>query len=263
VAKLSISKAWDETREILRRDGKLLATVAAALLVLAGVVRDVATPAAPQGEMPAPGAWIVILIITVIVSIVGQLALIRLAMRERTTVGDAITHAARRAPAYVAAQLIWVLPLVAVMFAVATKMRPPNPSAGAAVVFLLCFVLFVFLSVRLLLSPAVAIQEPVGPIAILKRSWELGRGSWWRLFGFLLLFLVATAAVVLALLAVVGSIVKLFVGAAEPFSIAGLLLSLVSQIALAGAYVLLMVMIARLYAQAAGHREASVPSSGT
>ncbi|MBB2996602.1 glycerophosphoryl diester phosphodiesterase membrane domain-containing protein [Paeniglutamicibacter cryotolerans] len=44
-----------------------------------------------------------------------------------------------------------------------------------------------FLSVRLLFAPAAIVAEAVGAFASLKRSWVLTRGSWWRLFGIVLL----------------------------------------------------------------------------
>ena len=55
MAKLSISRAWDESRGVLGRDGALLATVAVALLVLPGIVSDLVSPEAPQGPLPVRG----------------------------------------------------------------------------------------------------------------------------------------------------------------------------------------------------------------
>src|SRR3954469_21169370 len=60
MAKLSISQAWDETRLILERDGKLIAAVALALFVLPGIVLNVAVPKMPTGQMREPGAWMLI-----------------------------------------------------------------------------------------------------------------------------------------------------------------------------------------------------------
>ena len=39
-AKLSLSRAWDETRDVLRRDGRLIAIVALAMLVFPGTVQE-------------------------------------------------------------------------------------------------------------------------------------------------------------------------------------------------------------------------------
>ena len=44
MAKLSISRAWDETREVLKRDGRLLSIVAFALLALPSTVHSRSAP---------------------------------------------------------------------------------------------------------------------------------------------------------------------------------------------------------------------------
>ena len=258
-SKLSISRAWDETRSILARDGKLFVTVAAALLVLPGVVRDLSTPPAQPGHFPEPGAWMAVWLITILIGIVGQLALARLALANRTSVGEAIGHAGRRMPNYFLAQLIWVAPFACAMVALAGPVQ--QKSGPAALAILLGFALFVFVSIRLVLTPPVATQEAVGPLAIIRRSWDLTAGNWWRLFGFLVIFIIGAGILVLATMAIVGVLVKSILGDFEPLTPGALILSLAEQIVMAGAYVVLMAMIARLYAQAAG-AEASVPSSG-
>jgi len=48
-AKLSLSRAWDETRDVLHRDGRLIAIVALAMLVFPGTVQEMVTPQAPAG----------------------------------------------------------------------------------------------------------------------------------------------------------------------------------------------------------------------
>ena len=92
MAKLSISKAWDETRETLKRDGGLLVTIALALMVLPGIVRELVTPAAPAGQLPKVGYWVIVAVIALIIALAGQLAVIRLAIGSRLTVGEAIGH---------------------------------------------------------------------------------------------------------------------------------------------------------------------------
>ena len=112
MTKLSISQAWDESRAVIARDGALLTTIALALFVLPGVISDIATPLAPPGELPKPGYWIVLTALALLVALVGQLAVIRLAIGSGLTVGEAIRHGARRVPAYLAATLAWVVPVL-------------------------------------------------------------------------------------------------------------------------------------------------------
>jgi hypothetical protein len=264
VAKLSISSAWDETRAVLRADGKLLTIVALALLVLPGTVSELVTPPVPQGQLPEPGPWLAVFIVAVLVAIVGQLAIVTLALGDRLSVGQAIGHGARRMPIYFVAQLIWALPFAAVLIMLLPHIAPPNPRPAAALLFILCFFVFLFIAVRMLLLAPISSADRIGPIAMIGRSWQLTSGSWWRLFGFLLLFLIAAGILILATAAIFGLVAQALPGKMEPFTIGALLVALATQIVQAGIYVVLMVMLARMYLQAGSPRaEPSVPSSGT
>ena len=263
--KLSISRAWDETRDVLRRDGRLIAAVALALIVLPSTIQTLVSPEAPPGELPEPGAWMAVALIAILVGLIGQLAVIRLAIGPQTSVGEAIGHGTRRLPALLGALLIWILPLVALIFALVPGLQSPNPSGAAALAFFLVLLLLVFLAVRLVVAAAVASAEGVGPIGILRRSWALTSGSWWRLFGFLVLFIIAAIVVMIAAGAMIGVIVGIVFGRPEPMSVGALLIALVTQLAIAAVTVVFLVMLARIYLQLSGAEpaEASVPSSGT
>jgi hypothetical protein len=265
MAKLSISQAWDEARAILARDGKLIAAVALALFVLPGIVLNVAVPRAPAGQIwhPSPSAMI-ILAVVLLITLVGQLSVVRLALGPHITVGEAISHGARRLLPYVGAFLLWSVPLLAVGSVLYTMSNPQSPSVAAAIGLLAVTGLGVFISVRLMLLSAVASAESGGPIAILQRTWALTRGNWWRLFGFVVMLLIAALAAIWAVGAVVGVLAKLAFGDLSPLSIGGLIVVIVGQLLSAAISVVLLVMVARLYAQRAGvgGAQASVPSSG-
>ena len=110
MAKLSLSKAWDETREVAGRDGKLIAAVALAMFFLPGVVAGLVDPQA--GGFPQSTGAAVMMFVVALIALVGQLAIIRMALGARMTVGEAIGHGARRAPSYLVAGLIWAGPLI-------------------------------------------------------------------------------------------------------------------------------------------------------
>src|SRR6476469_7505320 len=135
MAKLSISQAWDETRAILASDGQLIAAVALALFVLPGIVLNVAVPKMPAGQMREPGAWMLIALVVLLITLVGQLAVARLALGPHIAVGEAIAQGARRLPSYVGAFLIWSVPLLAIGSVLYSMSNPqnPNPSVPAAV----------------------------------------------------------------------------------------------------------------------------------
>ena len=122
-----------------------------------------------------------------------------------------------------------------------------------------------FASVRLMLSSAVASAEGIGPLAILRRSWDLSRGNWWRLFVFILMFGIGALALLWAVDSVFGLLIRMIVEDAGPRSLGGLLISIVSQLLSGLLSVMLFVMLARIYVQRSetGAAEASVPRSGT
>lgn len=262
---ISLSAAWDETKAILARDGRLFVAVALALLVLPGIVLDVSMPRAAAGEMPPAGPWVAIGIVAVALSLAGQLALIRLALGTGTSVGDAISHGFKRLLPYVGALLLWALPLIILCAALyaAIGIGTETPRGAPAMGFLLIVFVFVFLAIRMLLSSAVASAEAIGPVAIVKRSWALGRGNWWRMFAFALLFLISLLVLLTAAGAVFGSIVSAAAGGLTQWSLGALAVALVSQLLSATASVIFFVMLARLYRQVAGAAgtEAAVPDS--
>jgi hypothetical protein len=250
MTKVSLSTAWEETKAIIARDGKLLATVALALFVLPGAISDLVTPQAPSGEFPKPGYWMIVTLIALLIALVGQLAVIRLAIGSRHTVGETIAHAFRRAPAYLGATFIWILPFALIGGGIAGTASDGHLSPAV--------VAMIFLAIRMLLSSAVASAEGLGPVAILRRSWELTEGNWWRLFGFFVLFVIATLIVLAAVSSVIGLLIKLTFGSLEPLTVGALLFALIGQVVAAAVSVLLMVMLARIYVQLSGHGQEQV-----
>jgi hypothetical protein len=266
VAKLSISQAWDESRAVLARDGKLIGTVALALFVLPGIVLDLAMPEAPAGQFPPAGPWMAVAVVAILISLLGQLAIIRLAMGPHLTVGEAIAHGARRLLPYVAAVMIWALPLILVVALVYASAAddPEHPSAAAALGLIVVAVIGIYLAVRFILISAVASAEAAGPIAVLQRSWNISNGNWWRLLGFLLAFAVGAMVLLWAVGMIAGLLAQLAFGSIDRASPGGLIVITIAQLISAIVSLVFFVMCARLYSQAdRSEAQASVPSSGT
>jgi Membrane domain of glycerophosphoryl diester phosphodiesterase len=260
---VSISKAWEETKEIVARDSKLFATIALALIVLPGVISDVVTPTPVPGALPELGYWTVVTCLALLIGLVGQLAVIHLAIGSRQTVGETIAHAFGRAPAYLGATILWLLPFAVIVGGIvgATTQGAatgnPRLSPAAALVVLVAVPVMIFLAVRMLMSAPVASAERVGAIAIIKRSWDLTAGNWWRLFGFFLLFVIAGGVVLVAVNSVMGLLAKLLIGSVDPLTVGALLVAIVGQLVAAAFTVLLMTMLARIYVQLAGNGQAA------
>jgi hypothetical protein len=267
--RISLSAAWDETKAILAREGRLLAAVALAMLVLPGIILDLSMPVTQPGKMPPAGPWLAVAAVALAISLAGQLALIRLALGTGGSVGDAIVHGFRRLLPYLAALLLWVLPLMLIAAAlyVAAGVGTETPRGLPAFGFLVVVLVGLFVAIRLLLSSSVASAEDHGPLGILKRSWALGRGNWWRLFAFALLFVITLLVLLSATSAVLGSVIAAATGGLKPWSLGTLLLALVSQLISSAVSVVFFVMLARMYRQVAGGGSAAasagVPSSGT
>ena len=260
MAKLSISRAWEESQRVLAHDGRLLASVGLALVLLPQVIESVIAPAPGlSGEGPPP--WVPLLsLIVAIAGLVGQIAIIRLALGPTTSVGDAISHGIRRLLAGFGALLLFGLPLlflIAGLFAAlagpaavaAMKNGTIDPSAGRIV--LLLVILILLISARFQLIMPVTTAERGGPIHILRRSWELGRGHYLRLLGFLGAIIIAAAIVFLAAQFLGGILARSFFGDAKPLRLAALIIALCSGVVQTFFVVIVSTLLARIYAQLA------------
>lgn len=273
-SRFSVSRAWEESKSHLAADGRLLTTVALALILLPQALAGaVAPPPELSGQEP-PGWTAVLMLAAALLGLVAQIAIIRLALQSAVSVGEAIGHGARRMPVLLLAIiLIMVLLLVAmvpvvILLALAGVVPPPNmaPSpASAALVAGLLVIAFLAVSPKFQLVVPVASAEPAGPITLLKRSWKLSNGHYWQLLGFVLLLLVGGMILILPAQLIAGVIVRLLFGTAEPLSIGALIFALVGAAAQTAFVLIASLMLARIYAQLAGEErlEASVPTTGS
>jgi hypothetical protein len=218
--------------------------------------------------------WVdIVVIVCSLLVLSGQLALIRLALPPSTTVAAAIQHGLVRMPIYLAAAVLIALALVlAALPLVAVLALADAPTDAAALVqspifLLVCFVYFLllcFVGVRMIMSSPAASAEAIGPIGIILRSWRLTAGHWWRLFGFLIIFLIGAGVLLIAVGAVAGAVVQVALGAIEPLSASALVAGLIESLFQAAISVIFAVMLARIYAQLSGAAvQPSVPNSGT
>lgn len=271
---LSISTAWEECRALMVRDGKLFAAVALALVALPTAVTGVLNPGGRSSDVSA--TWVdLVVIVASLIALSGQLALIRLALGPSITVGGAIGHGIRRTPVYlvaaviiVAAMLVALIPcalLLAIMGVPLDRASESVPmSPGVVLVGILYLALVSYIGVRMILAAPAASAEAIGPIAVLRRSWDLTLGHWWRLFGFLLAFFIGAVVLLLAIGAALGVFATVAFGPVTALSAGALVVALVQALANAVISTLFAVMLARIYVQLAGGAvQASVPSSGT
>lgn len=272
---LSISQAWDETKARIAADGRLLLTVALAFIAIPTAIAKFAFPGEGPTNLPRSAEEVVVMLIVTLIGLVGQLALVRLAIGPSVSVGESITHAVRRTPSYVGAALLLLfalfliaIPVGMVLTAMGMSFAPgaaPAPNGGALFVLLLFLIVMLVLGVRMLVTSPVASAEGPGPIGIIRRSWRLTAGHTWRLLGFICLFLLGAGILVAVVDIVVGIIVTAALGRPDPGSVSALVAGLVMALLSAAVTTLFIVMIARIYVQLADDSaaEASVPTSGT
>ena len=263
MSSLSISKAWDESKAIAARDGRLIGAVALALILLPEAIFGVIVPPpALSGEEAQ--SWVPLLsLIVAALGVVGQIAIIRLALAP-TSVGEAILHGLRRVGSAIGALLLFALPLALILMLLLVAMGGPSamdtlrgggtPAPGVAGAILLFIVIAVAISIRFQMVVPVASAESANPIHILQRSWALTKGHYWRLLAFLIMILIL--AVVLLLVAQMsgGILARLVFGDVKPLGVGALMVALITGAAQALFTALSSLMLARIYAQLAGNK---------
>jgi len=267
VVKLSISKAWDETSAFVASEFRLLAPLALALLFLPGVVAELVTPPPKAGIVDASPVSLLLFFASAVLGVIGQLSVSRLALGHRERLGESIGHAARRAPAYIGAVMLFVLPFSLLLGLFYTPMQAAVKSAdrGMALIFslatLVVLVAFIIAFSRFLLNGPVAAAESGGSVAILKRGLALTKGNVLRLLGAALLFIIGGEIASYAAEVSIGTVVKLLLGPPEPLTLPLLIIASATGAVQAAILTLFSVLFARLYAQRVA-LASGVPNSG-
>lgn len=267
--RLSIGKAWEEASAFLGREAKLVAPVALATFALPAILAGWAFPKGGTGA----GAGL-LMVLVLLVALIGQMTVILLVNGWGGSIGQAMGKAARRLPALVAALVIVFLPVVLIAtFAIGGSLVSAGINDPALITpqmlakmpaflwgVLLFTILMIVIGVRMFPLSAITASEPAGPIALIKRSWQLTGGVFWRLL--VLVLLLGLVAVVLdwAATAVVGSIAALAAGEPKAFNTSALLVALATGFVGALVSTVSAAMAGRVYAQLSAP-ETTVPTS--
>jgi hypothetical protein len=273
--RLSISLAWEQTKSCLTADGRLLATVAAAFVALPLVVTGVLMPDGFSRSSADPLWSGLLLLFVALMLLTAQLALVRLSLSPSVSVGEALAHSVRRLPSYLLAWIVigigfFIVVTVAAAILIASGVQvsdqqiPASPATWAVMIALVAIYCVIWVRVIAMAAP-IASAESVGPVALIRKSWDLTVGHFWRLLGFALLFFVGGAIAVWAVAAVTALLVRVLFGAPDPLSVSALILAIFNAVANAAVVTILTVMLARIYVQLSGRGsiDVSVPSSGT
>lgn len=256
MATLSISKAWAETAEFLKRDSGPLFTLSFALVALPSVALRALAPPMVAGQPPQMGLWLLLFPLTIALSILGTLSIAVLALGRERVIGPALGYAARRLPSLLGISLLLLaLALILATAVIAGAGGAPNDPPVLPV--LLLGLLFLAISVRLVLMTPAAAGEALGPLGLLRRSWALTAGHFWKLLGLILLAVVVFLVILFAVSALVGIVIVVTLGAPQPGSLAALLILLVGGLLNAGFVMVFTILTSRVYAQLAGEGAAT------
>ena len=244
---LSVSKAWDETAALARREARRLFPIAFVLLTLPSAFLQALAPVTQPGAVPRPGLWLAVVPLLIGASLIGALAISALALGER----EHFRIALRRFLPLLGAALLVALSVALLMTLLILIAAAVPQYTVRPVLFALPILLYFW--ARLMLATPVAAAEGGGPVALIRRSWNLTRGHVWRLLGFLVLVLIVSLVVLIAAGAIGGILVTLVAGRPEPGSASLLIILLGSALLQAVIAGLFTVFVARIYAQLAAH----------
>ena len=244
---MNLGAAWDETVAIVRRRAIPLFATAFVLIALPAALLQAAAPVTAPGRLPEPGLWLLLVPVVLAASLIGALAVSRLALRPDESAGAALAAGlARVLPLLGAAMLAGLAGLALIAASVLLVGK-----AGLPPLLLVPLAVLVFIWVRLILLTPVAALEPGGALVLLRRSWALTSGQFWRLLGLLLVAGILSLVALITAGAVGGIAIRLAAGQPQPGLPALLLVLLVSALPQAAIGGLFSAFLARLYAQRA------------
>jgi hypothetical protein len=271
MAKLSISKAWEESTTFLGRESRLVTPVALAMFMIPGTLFAWYNPSGDPGKASAGLGW-PLTILVLILAVAGQMAIAGLAVGWSGSVGAALSKAFRGVWGVLAAVLLIFLPLtiilvlaIAVMIGGSGITDPTQVTAealeavpGLSFLLLAMTLVFLFAAVRLFPLSAVGMVETANPLRLISRSWQLTGGHFLRLLGTLLLFLIAGLVASFAIRTVVGSTMELVAGEPQPFNLSALVVALADALISAAISAVSAALVGRIYVQLSA-AEARVP----
>jgi len=256
MAGLSISKAWDETAAFVAREGTLLFPVAFVFSALPSVLAGLLMPDALDSVKTMAEAMAIMrpvmpqimaaLAVTTMIGLFGGLTIYALVLRPGgTSVGEALRIALAHIAAALGATLLLLLAW-SVLFSIPFTLVAAGALAPAGLVFLVLIPCVIFAAVRLIPVSAVIVAENRGPIAAIVRSWALTRGSFWKIFGF-----VIVVGIVGAVVSIVSDLLFGFIDLAIGQGKSGVVSLLGGALLSTVVSVFLLVMFARIYRQLA------------
>jgi hypothetical protein len=223
-----LSQSWQvSSRNFLRF------TLIAAVVLLPSLLAQQPTPANP---LPNPGALGIVSVVVIVLYLLSQATLLHAAFQDMSgrpvKLTESLLVGLRRFFPIIGVGLVEVIALgvyVVALVLAAAGLGQLLQSGGLVALFSIigifpAFMLYLMWSVAI---PA-CVVERLGPLRSLGRSRQLTKGHRWKIFGMLLLILIALliGSIVIGALVGVGAVFALSVGS-DPFGVAGRVVGLI------------------------------------
>jgi hypothetical protein len=260
---VKMSTVWDRTAEFLSEN---IAAILPIALIAFFVPASVGGSFQPVLQAATPGLALglrLVQLLFAILSVWGSLVISAMALGAAG--GETPVALARRrlVPALIvslvlgAAMIALMLPISIFLGASGYDMAAiargeavaisPGAAGIVSIYFLVLAIAFLWVGARLIIVTPVIVREGL-MLGAIRRSWQLTRGSTWRIIGVLILFVVVASVAALAANTVFGSIFALVAGGGQDgVSLAGVLTSIVTAAVQTGFLVLLPAFTAKLY----------------
>lgn len=238
------NRAWQEARALVSANRHVVSALAGVFLILPSFAVGIFFPPpeasgsdadtlAAQFSTYYNGAWPWLLAMGVS-QVIGTLAMLALFTdRTRPTVKEALVLALRGLVPVIAAQLLAGFGFALGAIVPMTLAAMTGSKALTMAVVVGCLLALAYLMTRIsLVAPVVMVNHQRGPIAALRRSWELTRGNGGRLVLFYALLLVGFGIVILLVGGLADLALRLLLGA-ELGGALGLLISSALQAVMA------------------------------
>lgn len=206
--KFDLDKAWRDAMSLLKANLGLLVTIAGVFYFLPYAAATSFIPEMSQLANPGAGMnadammavmqsmvakywWLFLALM--IVGGIGNLAMLAL-MRQRAkpTVAEALETGVKSIATYLGAQIIQAGLIVLVIFFLVGLPGVVGGRALAALGMVLAFVVTLYIIIKLtLVSPVIAMDGEMNPVAAIRKSWTLTKDNSLRLFLFFALLVIA------------------------------------------------------------------------
>lgn len=238
---ISMSNVWDRATEFVGDNLGALARIAIIILIFAAV-QDLLTQATQDAPQATKLAIQCVVLLVAIISLFARLGILAMAIDDRRSPGEALALAAGRLLAVIGVLIVLGLIFAPLPLALAFTISVPAASVPVLSHYLgpipdwalAIFAIGVFaalvglalLAARLSLVLPIVVQERVGLVAF-ARSWRRTHGMTLRILGVLILLVTVGGVAALAAKAVFGSVLRLALGDAGPWSASAIITAII------------------------------------